>query len=191
MNPRSSRTSTTGPCGTSTATATALALPVIERIQSASSDRPCRYVGTLVPLRCRPEHRAGRPDASLTPSRHQQTRRLSPQPSYPPQYYARAAMTAADPCTGARWRDFLLGIRRGQPVGAHVPSWCSRHGVDGWSLPTGGPAWLTYDFCLPDAADGTGWTPPTASVCQGDAHARQHPLHAPGRRASRCPNRSC
>jgi hypothetical protein len=25
-----------------------------------------------------------------------------------------------------------------------------------WSLPTGGPAWLAYDFCLPDAADGTG-----------------------------------
>src|SRR5215831_5814781 len=73
-------------------------------------------------------------------------------------------MTAADPCTGARWRDFLLGIRRGQPVGAHVPSWCSRHGVDGWSLPTGGPAWLAYDFCLPDSADGTGvdgWSLPT------------------------------
>ena len=31
--------------------------------------------------------------------------------------------------------------------------------MDGWSLPTGGPAWLAYDFCLPDAADGTGWTP--------------------------------
>src|SRR5215467_12074376 len=68
-------------------------------------------------------------------------------------------MTPADPCTGARWRDFLLGIRRGQPVGAHVPSWCSRHEVDGWLLPTGGPAWLTYDFCLPDAADGTGGRP--------------------------------
>src|SRR5262252_7774935 len=68
-------------------------------------------------------------------------------------------MTPADPCTGARWRDFLRGIRRGQPVGAHVPSWCSRHEVDAWSLPTGGPAWLAYDFCLPDAADGTGWTP--------------------------------
>ena len=27
-----------------------------------------------------------------------------------------------------------------------------------WSLPTGGPAWLAYDFCLPDAADGTGWS---------------------------------
>src|SRR6516164_3109870 len=77
-------------------------------------------------------------------------------------------MTAADPCTGARWRDFLLGIRRGQPVGAHVPSWCSRHEVDAWSLPAGGPAWLAYDVCLPDAADGTGWTPPTASPCQGD-----------------------
>src|SRR6516162_8492369 len=66
-------------------------------------------------------------------------------------------MTPADPCTGARWRDFLLGIRRG---GAHVPSWCSRHGVDSWSLPTGGPAWLAYDFRLPDAADGTGGTSP-------------------------------
>src|SRR5215210_2313262 len=43
----------------------------------------------------------------------------------------RAATTFADPCTGAQRRDFLLGLRRGQPVGAHVPSWCSRHG---WTL---------------------------------------------------------
>ena len=34
-----------------------------------------------------------------------------------------------------------------------------------WSLPTGGPAWLAYDFCLPDAADGTGWTPPRRPWC--------------------------
>src|SRR3954470_24172866 len=65
----------------------------------------------------------------------------------------------ADPCTGAHGRDFLLGIRRGQPVGAHVPSWCSRHEVDGWSLPTSGPAWRAYDLSLPDAADGTGGRP--------------------------------
>src|SRR4051794_19070860 len=43
----------------------------------------------------------------------------------------RAATTFAGPCTGAPRRDFLLGMRRGQPVGAHVPSWCSRHG---WTL---------------------------------------------------------
>src|SRR5215212_7253466 len=43
----------------------------------------------------------------------------------------RAATTLADPCTGAPRRDFLLGLRHGQLVGAHVPSWCSRHG---WTL---------------------------------------------------------
>src|SRR3954467_8809197 len=43
----------------------------------------------------------------------------------------RAATTLADPCTGAPRRDFLLGLRRGQLVRAHVPSWCSRHG---WTL---------------------------------------------------------
>src|SRR3954463_1105439 len=37
----------------------------------------------------------------------------------------RAATTLADPCTGAPRRDFLLGLRHGQLVGAHVPSWCS------------------------------------------------------------------
>src|SRR4051812_49583377 len=43
----------------------------------------------------------------------------------------RAATTFAGPCTGAPRRDFLLGLRHGQLVGAHVPSWCSRHG---WTL---------------------------------------------------------
>src|SRR5215217_6824887 len=43
----------------------------------------------------------------------------------------RAATTLADPCTGARRRDFLLGLRHGQLVRAQVPSWCSRHG---WTL---------------------------------------------------------
>src|SRR3954470_7724533 len=43
----------------------------------------------------------------------------------------RAATTLADPCTGAPRRDFLLGLRHGQLVRAHVPSWCSWHG---WTL---------------------------------------------------------
>src|SRR4051794_32060275 len=43
----------------------------------------------------------------------------------------RATTTLAGPCTGARRRDFLLGLRHGQLVRAHVPSWCSRHG---WTL---------------------------------------------------------
>src|SRR5215813_4539808 len=34
---------------------------------------------------------------------------------------------ACRPCTGAHRRDFLLGIRCGQPAGAHVRFRCSRH----------------------------------------------------------------
>ena len=66
-------------------------------------------------------------------------------------YNTRGAMTPADPCTGARRRDFLLGIRRGQLVGAHVPSQCSMHEVEAWLLPAGEPAWIAYSFWLPDA----------------------------------------
>src|SRR3954470_18686944 len=73
----------------------------------------------------------------------------------------------ADPCTGARWRDFLLGIRHGQPIGAHVPSWCSRHGVDaGCSRRVGPPDQL--QLSRPSVL---GWyrvyAPPTASMRQG------------------------
>src|SRR5215210_6678636 len=94
----------------------------------------------------------------------------------------RAATTFADPCTGAQRRDFLLGMRRGQPVGAHVPSWCSRHGmvlkarVDaGCSRRAGPPGQLTArrDQTPPE---GTGWTPPTALVCQSggvEHHSRE------------------
>src|SRR3954453_11835696 len=93
----------------------------------------------------------------------------------------RAATTLADPCTGAPRRDFLLGLRRGQLVGAHVPSWCSRHGwtpvapdelarlaslqlvatrrlrrIRGgrWLLPTSCPAWPAYSSSRPDASGG-------------------------------------
>src|SRR5215207_9036352 len=56
----------------------------------------------------------------------------------------RAATTLAGPCTGARRRDFLLGLRHGQRVRAHVPSWCSGHGVDaGFSQRAGPPGQLT------------------------------------------------
>src|SRR4051795_5119582 len=79
----------------------------------------------------------------------------------------RAATTLADPCTGAQRRDFLLGLRHGQLVRAHVPSWCSGHGVDaGCSRRAGPPGQLTArsDQTPPE---GTGWTPLTASACQG------------------------
>src|SRR3954463_16599791 len=70
----------------------------------------------------------------------------------------RAATTLADPCTGAPRRDFLLGLRHGQRVGAQVPSWCSGHGwTAGCSQRAGPPGQLT---ALSDqtAAEGTGWT---------------------------------
>jgi len=40
----------------------------------------------------------------------------------------RATTTPADTCTGARGRNFLLGVRRGQPAGTQVQRWCSGHG---------------------------------------------------------------
>src|SRR5215203_5305676 len=76
----------------------------------------------------------------------------------------RAATTLADPCTGAPRRDFLLGLRHGQLVGAHVPSWCSGHGVDaGCSQRAGPPGQLTATRHLRKVQE---WTPPTASACQ-------------------------
>src|SRR4051794_9774270 len=73
---------------------------------------------------------------------------------------SRAATTRADPCTGARGRDFLLGLRHGQLAGAHVPSWCSWHGVDaGCSQRAGPPGELTTRSDQ-TPAEGTGWTPP-------------------------------
>src|ERR671911_904452 len=77
----------------------------------------------------------------------------------------RATTTLADPCTGARRRDFLLGLRHGQPVRAHVPSWCSGHGVDaGCSQRAGPPGQLTATRRLRKVQDGR---PRTASACQG------------------------
>src|SRR4051794_33522822 len=39
----------------------------------------------------------------------------------------RAITTPAGTCIGARGRDFLLGIRRGQSAGAQIHVWCSWH----------------------------------------------------------------
>src|SRR4051794_36714811 len=65
----------------------------------------------------------------------------------------------ADPCTGAQGRDFLLGIRRGQAVGAHVPSWCSRHG---WTVvaPNRSARLVSLRLGQPGVLEGTGWTAP-------------------------------
>ena len=50
--------------------------------------------------------------------------------------------------------------RAAQPVGAHVPSWCSRHEVDaGCSRRAGPPGQLTT-HANQTSLEGTGWTPP-------------------------------
>src|SRR4051812_5173257 len=68
----------------------------------------------------------------------------------------RAATTLADPCTGAQRRDFLLGMRRGQLAGAHVPSWCSRHGVDAGCSQRAGPPGELTTCAYQTLAEGTG-----------------------------------
>src|SRR3954467_10826137 len=82
----------------------------------------------------------------------------------------RAATTLAGPCTGTPRRDFLLGLRHGQLVGAHVPSWCSRHGVDaGCSQRVGPPGQLTTrSYQTP--AEGTGDTPLAIVQRTGEQH---------------------
>src|SRR5689334_12227233 len=72
----------------------------------------------------------------------------------------RATTTLADPCTGARRRDFLLGLRRGQLAGAHVPSWCSWHGVDAGCSQRAGPPGELTTCAYQTLAEGTVWTPP-------------------------------
>src|SRR3954453_23176106 len=88
----------------------------------------------------------------------------------------RAATTRADPCTGARGRDFLLGLHRGQLVRAQVPSWCSGHG---WTLVA--PNELARLASLQPVATRRlprvqGGRPPTALVCQSggvEHHSRE------------------
>src|SRR3954449_11967420 len=87
----------------------------------------------------------------------------------------RAATTLAGPCTGAPRRDFLLGLRHGQLVGAHVPSWCSRHGVDaGCSRRAGPPGQLTTrGYQTPPEGTGVGEDEVAWAIEQigwGDSH---------------------
>ena len=46
-----------------------------------------------------------------------------------PSIRTRAAATPTDHVLALEGANFLLGIRRGQPAGAHVHCWCSRHGI--------------------------------------------------------------
>src|SRR3954468_5120210 len=86
---------------------------------------------------------------------------------------ARAATTLAGTCIGARRRDFLLGIRRGQPAGAQVQRWCSWHEcTNGCSRQAGPHGQLTHatDRAPPryrctDAGEQTVLAPPGAE-CQ-------------------------
>ena len=51
---------------------------------------------------------------------------------------------------GARGRDFLLGIRRGQPAGAQIHVWCSWHEcTDGRSQQVGSHGQLTRALIVP------------------------------------------
>src|SRR3954470_13643077 len=68
----------------------------------------------------------------------------------------RATTTLAGPCTGARRRDFLLGLRRDQLAGAHVPSWCSGHGVDAGCSQRAGPPGELTTCAYQTLAEGTG-----------------------------------
>src|SRR5919202_3706943 len=79
----------------------------------------------------------------------------------------RATTTLADPCTGARRRDFLLGIRRGQPVRAR-----SHHGAQGtgWTLVAPNGLARLASLCRVTTrrlSRVQGGRPQTASACQG------------------------
>jgi hypothetical protein len=61
---------------------------------------------------------------------------------------------------GARGRDFLLGIRRGQPAGAQIHVWCSWHECrDGRSQQVGSHDQLTRALIVPfpDTGARIGW----------------------------------
>ena len=135
--PRSRKVSTTGPCGTSSATAiVAASRPWSSQSSHTALPSRRRYAEKPVPQSPYREHPErglvllGSPVDSDKPTKSSAM--------FFPLHDRRATTTPTDPCTGARRRNFLLGFHRGQPAGAHVPSWCSKHGGKG-SLPTGQP----------------------------------------------------
>ena len=78
--PRSRRASTTGPCGTSMATATSPGRRRLTRASRRVPRGPHRHVRTPARPRPCPPHRAGRPGALPSPSRRRRTSGLSCQP---------------------------------------------------------------------------------------------------------------
>jgi hypothetical protein len=91
-----------------------------------------------------------------------------------PSRVMRTTTTPARTCTGARRRDFLLGLRRDRPAGAQAQRWCSRHGCTDGGSRQAGPRdqvhtkWLRYTRCTGAwrlAADGEGRRP--AGHCSG------------------------
>src|SRR5215203_3018800 len=69
----------------------------------------------------------------------------------------RAVTTPAGTCMGARGRDFLLGIRRGQSAGAQIHVWCSWHEcTDGRSQQVGSHGQLTLALIVPFPETGAG-----------------------------------
>jgi len=71
---------------------------------------------------------------------------------------------------GARGRDFLLGIRRGQPAGAQVQRWCSWHEcTDGRSRQAGSHGQLTPALIVPFLD--------TGAVISGGFAMSLHPQH--------------
>src|SRR3954463_6317315 len=72
----------------------------------------------------------------------------------------RALTTPAGTCMGARGRDVLLGIRRGQPAGAQIHVGCSWHEcTDGCSRQAGSHGQLTQALIGPSRIPVHGHTP--------------------------------
>src|SRR3954454_9247242 len=148
--PRSRRASTTGPCGTSIATATEPGSPAADTSQSHRAARPAppcanaRSPTTLPALSSRQTWCFAEPQS--TPANQRNVSSAMVLSSRVP----RAVTTPAGTCMGARGRDFLLGIRRGQPAGAQIHVWCSWHeGTDGRSRQAGSHGQLTHALIVP------------------------------------------
>src|SRR5437588_11357293 len=175
-NPRSISASTTGPCGTSIATATVLAALAIERSQSPSSAKPSPLCGnsrspTVLPRASRRQTWC-LSEPQSTPANHEM---VSSAAILSPLYNARAVTTPATPCTGARGRNFL---RLGRAAARHgAPGLRRRPDPDqgdrgklvrndwGSSLRPGHTPWFGSWLVL-SASDGQrpiGWTPSCSS----------------------------
>ena len=158
--PRSSSASTTGPCGTSIAAATAPASPATDTSQSQSAARPAAS--------CR---NARSPTTAPAPSSRQTWCFSEPQSTPANQRLASPVMALVLPCRTSH-RDGLpvpvLALKGATSYWASAvansPGHMSHLGARGtggrWSLPTGRPAWSAYDLADQTSLEGTGWTAP-------------------------------